>query len=69
MIPLQSYYDNILKNTGKSPEDFKQLAIAAGFFENGVLKPGVKAGEILTWLKNNFGLGRGHGMAIYHSFK
>jgi hypothetical protein len=30
----------------------------------GALKEGVKAGEIVAWLKENLELGRGHAMAI-----
>ncbi len=29
-----------------------------------MLRKGVKAGEVLAWLAQDFGLGRGHGMAI-----
>src|SRR3712207_8469441 len=29
-------------------------------------QPGVKAGVILEWLKADYGLGRGHGMALVH---
>lgn len=28
-----------------------------------------RAGEILTWLAEDFGLGRGHGMALVHVIK
>ncbi|MBA4853206.1 DUF4287 domain-containing protein [Emticicia sp. BO119] len=59
-MSFQAYIDNIQKKTGKTPEDFKQLAE-----EKGLLKPGVKAGEIVAWLKDDFGLGHGHAMAIY----
>src|SRR5512142_1777160 len=58
-ITYQAYLDNIQAKTGKSPEDFKALAAKKGF-----LKPGVKAGEIVAWLKEDFGLGQGHAMAI-----
>jgi len=68
-INLKAYYDNIEKKTGKTPADFKKLATAKGFFTKGVLKPMVKATEVFDWLKADFGLGRGHAMAIYHSFK
>ena len=40
-----------------------------GFLKQGVLTPGVKAGEIVAWLKEDFGLGHGHAMAIYATFK
>jgi hypothetical protein len=33
------------------------------------LKPAVKAGEIINWLKKDFELGHGHAMAIYAVFK
>ena len=46
-----------------------KIAIAKGFFEKGVLKPTVKAGEVIAWLKKDFDLGYGHSLAIYHSFK
>jgi hypothetical protein len=29
------------------------------------LKPGIKAGEIVDWLKDEFDLGYGHAMMIY----
>ena len=58
-MTYQAYLDNIQARTGKSPEDFKALAAKKGF-----LKPGTKAGEIVDWLKDDYGLGRGHAMAI-----
>ena len=63
-MSFQAYIDNIKSKTGKSPEDFKRLAETKG-----LLKPGVKAGEIVAWLKEDFGLGHGHAMAIYATFK
>ncbi|MDQ6761105.1 MAG: DUF4287 domain-containing protein [Bacteroidota bacterium] len=69
MINLPAYYDTIKKKTGKTPDDFKKLAEKKGFMINGHLKPNVKAKEIFDWLKEDFKLGRGHAMAIYHTFK
>lgn len=63
-MTFQAYIDNIQTKTGKSPDDFKKLAAAKGFTENGTLRKGVKAGEILQWLKDDFELGHGHAMAI-----
>lgn len=63
-MTFQAYIDNIEAKTGKTPEDFWELARVAG-----LLEPGVKAGAIVTWLKVNFGLGHGHAMAIYATFK
>jgi Domain of unknown function (DUF4287) len=51
----------------KSPDDFKKLAEKKSFIINGAIKPTVKAGEILNWLKNDFALGHGHAMVIYHT--
>lgn len=50
-MTFQAYIDNIKAKTGKSPEDFHKLAV-----KNGLLKPGVKTGEIVQWLKSDFQL-------------
>jgi len=63
-MSFQAYIDNIREKTGKSPDDFKVLAE-----KKGLLKPGVKAGAIVAWLKNEYGLGHGHAMAIYAAFQ
>jgi hypothetical protein len=68
-MSFQAYIDNIKTKTGKSLEDFKSLAEKKGFLKNGQLKPEVKAGEIVAWLKKDFDLGHGHAMAIYAVFK
>ena len=63
-MSFQAYLDNIEAKTGKSPADFKHLAAAKGYTESGTLRAGVKAGEIVAWLKEEFELGHGHAMAI-----
>jgi hypothetical protein len=63
-MSFQAYLDNIKSKTGKSPEDFKKIAD-----KKGLLKPGTKAGEIIAWLKKDYGLGHGHAMAVYTVFK
>ena len=68
-MSFQAYIDNIRAKTGKSPEDFKKLAEKKGFLVKGKLKEGVKAGEIVNWLKEDFELGHGHAMAIFAVFK
>jgi hypothetical protein len=68
-MSFQAYIDNIKAKTGKSPEDFKQLAESKGFVINGKLNPGTKTTEITNWLKEEFELGHGHAMAIYATFK
>lgn len=68
-MSFQAYLDNIQTKTGKSPEDFKKLAEKKGFLKSGKLKEGVKAGQIVDWLKADFSLGHGHAMAVYALFK
>ncbi len=58
-MSFQAYLDHIKAQTGLTPDDFKALAK-----QKGLTRPGVKAGAIVTWLKNDFGLGHGHAMAI-----
>ena len=63
-MSFQAYLDNIQAKTGQSPADFRKLATEKGFAVGGKLKPGVKAGAVVAWLKADFGLGHGHAMAI-----
>jgi len=58
-MTLKDYLDNIKAQTGKTPDDFRVLAE-----KKGLLKEGVKTGQIVSWLKEDFGLGHGHAMAI-----
>lgn len=61
--------DNIQTKTGKSPTDFKKLAEKKGFLKGGKLAEGVKAGEVVQWLKDEHALGHGHAMALFALFK
>lgn len=63
-MSFQAYLDNIQAKTGKSPADFKAMAEAKGFADGSGLAAGVKAGQIVAWLKDEFALGHGHAMAI-----
>jgi len=58
-MTLKAYLDNIQAQTGKTPQDFKVEAE-----KKGLLKEGVKTGQIVSWLKEDYGLGQGHAMAI-----
>jgi hypothetical protein len=62
-MSFQAYLDNIQKQTGKTPNDFIALAKQKGFTAD------TKAGEIATWLKEEYGLGHGHAMAMVHVIK
>jgi hypothetical protein len=68
-MSFQAYIDNIESQTGKKPADFERMAVEKGFIANGELKSSVKAGQIVQWLKDDFGLGHGHAMAIYAWFR
>jgi len=68
-MSFQAYLDNIKTKTGKGPDDFIKLATKKGFVINEQIKPGVKAGEIVQWLKDDFDLGHGHSRAIYALLK
>ena len=67
-MSFQAYLDNIKAKTGKSPDDFKKLGEKKGLLKNGKIVDGVKAGDIVQWLKADFELGHGHAMAIYALF-
>jgi len=59
-MSFQAYLDNIEAKTGVTPRRFIELAAERGF------GPGTKAGEIISWLAEDYGLGRGHAMALVH---
>lgn len=62
-MSFQAYLDNIEKKTGKTPNEFVDLTREKGFGGE------TKAGEIVSWLKADFGLGHGHAMALVHVIK
>lgn len=68
-MSFQAYLENIKTKTGKTPDDFKKLAEKKGLLLKGKIKEGIKAGDIVQWLKEDFDLGHGHPMAIYALFK
>ncbi|ATQ41759.1 DUF4287 domain-containing protein [Caulobacter mirabilis] len=64
-MSFQAYLDTIQQKTGRDAEALKAEADALGLSEKGVLKSGVKAGQVVDWAKAELGLGHGHAMAIY----
>ncbi len=62
-MSFQAYLDNIEAKTGKAPEEFIQMAREKGYDSD------TKATDIILWLKDEYGLGRGHAMAIVHIIK
>lgn len=63
-MSFQAYLDNIETKTGKTPNEFIALAKEKGFND-----PNTKPGTIVAWLKEDFGLGHGHAMALVHVIK
>lgn len=59
-MSFQAYLDNIEDKTGVTPREFIARAAEQGF------GPGTKAAPIVEWLAADYGLGRGHAMALVH---
>lgn len=59
-MSFQAYLDTIETKTGLTPRALLALAREQGF------GPGTKAGPIIEWLGRDYGLGRGHAMAMVH---
>lgn len=62
-MSFQAYLDTIEEKTGKTPQELLNQAKSKGFDNK------TKAGEILSWLKDEYELGRGHGMALVYVIK
>ncbi|WP_329788858.1 DUF4287 domain-containing protein [Lentzea sp. DG1S-22] len=62
-MSFQAYLDGAEKKTGKTPAELLAAAAERGYDAT------TKAGEFLEWLKKDYDLGRGHGMALFHVLK
>ncbi|MFI7075258.1 DUF4287 domain-containing protein [Micromonospora sediminicola] len=60
-MSFQAYLDAIEDRTGKTPRALVDEARQRGYD-----RTDVKAGVIVDWLKEEYGLGRGHAMALVH---
>jgi hypothetical protein len=54
-MSFQAYLDNIKVKTGKTPDDFRVLAAEKGL---------TQYGDVMVWLKTDYGLGHGHANAM-----
>ena len=62
-MSFQAYIDNIIKKTGKMPEQIRDEAVSQG-----VLAEDMKATIFTDWLKKEYQLGHGHTMAMWKYF-
>lgn len=62
-MSFQAYLDAVEDRTGLTPRQIVDRAHAAGF------GPDSRATPVLEWLAAEYGLGRGHGMALVHVIK
>jgi Domain of unknown function (DUF4287) len=63
-MSFQAYLDNLEEKAGKTPRELIDEAKAMGFDA-----PDTKAQAIVDWLKQDYGVGRGHAMALVHVIK
>ncbi len=63
-MSFQAYLDAIEEKTGLTPRQFIALAN-----ERGLDQPTTEPAAIVEWLKEDYGLGRGHAMALVHVIK
>ncbi|HWM15658.1 MAG TPA: DUF4287 domain-containing protein [Microbacterium sp.] len=59
-MSFQAYLDAVEKKTGLTPRQLLDVAHEKGFDET------TKATPIVEWLATDYGLGRGHAMAMVH---
>lgn len=62
-MSFQAYLDNMEKKSGKTPNELLALAKEKGFTAES------KSGDVVAWLAEEFGIGRGHAMAFVHVLK
>lgn len=63
-MSFQAYLDAIEDKTGRTPRALVEEARAKGL--DGA---DVRAGAVVAWLAEDYGLGRGHAMALVHVIK
>ena len=63
-MSFQAYLDAVQAKTGKTPGELKAAAEAAGVYD-----PDMTATQLVDWLKEEYGLGRGHAMSVWAVFK
>ena len=62
-MSYQAYLDAVEARTGKTPQQLLDEARGRGY------GPQTSAGVVVDWLKEEYGVGRGHAMALYGVLK
>jgi hypothetical protein len=62
-MSYQAYLDAIEEKTGLTPQELLDAAAAKGFTATS------KAGDVVAWLAEDYGVGRGHAMALFGVLK
>jgi len=57
-MTYKAYMENIQTKTGKTPQDFWEIANKLGFIKDGKII--AKHADLLKWLKSDIGLGHVH---------
>ena len=63
-MSFQAYLDTIEIKTGLTPRELLEKARERGFEGTDV-----RAADVVAWLAQDYGLGRGHAMALVHVIK
>ena len=63
-MSFQAYLDAVEVKTGMTPAELIEIARTKGFDSKET-----KAGEVISWLSDEYQLGRGHAMAIVYVLK
>ena len=63
-MSFQAYLDTIEDRTGMTPRRLLEIAREKGFD-----RPAAKAADVVAWFKEDYGLGRGHAMALWYVLK
>jgi hypothetical protein len=68
-MSFQAYMNAVEKKTGMPIADLTAIARDKGFVNaDGTAAKGVKAGDIIAWLKADYGVGHGHAMSVWALF-
>lgn len=62
-MSYQAYLDAIEAKTGKTPQELLDEAVSRGY------GPGTQASVVVEWLQDDYGVGRGHAMALFGVLK